>query len=298
MSPLYWIALIALLTRSITCFNRWSFLKYPIIQLSSTSTITMSTKDILFDMPVSNHGARVRMIIQSKGIQQYVDIKQPSDLGGLKSVDYLKLNPQGKMPLLLSEPNQYPIVESDCIARYLLEKYHDHGPSFIPSHIMQRSLSDQICRVLDLYISPVQGSMYKASGTSFSIYGTSRSEALMELKRQLHVIETLLTTFEHHYPQLSSNTYLCSDEISLADVSLYPTIIFCVFMLPQIIGWDVSVFLGPRLQQWWNFMNSGEVPIAIVVRKEIEIVLHAWKDSGRFDPIAMELQATSIESKI
>jgi len=250
----------------------------------------MSTKDILFDTPVSNHGARIRMIIRSKGIQEYIDIKQPADVGGLKSVDYLKLNPQGKMPLLLCGMNQYPIPESDCIARYLLDKYRDFGPSFIPSQVMQQSLCNQICRFVDLYISPVQGVMYKAAGTPFSIYGTNRSEGLKELKKQLFLIENLLTTFEEYHPELSYGRYLCGDEISLADATLYPTIVFCVFMLPQFFGWDISDFLGPRLHQWWSFMSSEEVTSALEVRKEIEIALNGWKDNGRFNPIMMELQ--------
>ena len=300
-----WIILSLLL--SVTCFTlltshrkSMTTTRHP-SSSSFNNVIMMSTKskDILFDTPVSNHGARVRMIIRSKGIEEYVDIKQPSDVGGLKSPAYLKLNPQGKMPLLLCEPNHYPIPESDCIARYLLEKYRDYGPSFIPSQLMQQSLCNQICRFVDLYISPVQGSMYKAAGTPFSIYGTNRSKGLEELKRQLHVLEHLLTTFEqYHPPQLSSvnGRYLCGDEISLADVTLYPTIVFCVFILPQFFGWDISDFLGPKLYEWWSFMNT-EVSSAMEVRKEMEIALNVWKDNGRFNPIMMELKA-STEAKI
>ena len=53
----------------------------------------------LYDMPVSNNGARVRFILKAKGLEKkgYVKIVPPSDLGGLKSEAYLKLNPQGKM---------------------------------------------------------------------------------------------------------------------------------------------------------------------------------------------------------
>jgi len=299
-----WIILSLLL--SVTCFTlltshrkSMTTTRHPSSSFNNVIMMSTKSKDILFDTPVSNHGARVRMIIRSKGIEEYVDIKQPSDVGGLKSPAYLKLNPQGKMPLLLCEPNHYPIPESDCIARYLLEKYRDFGPSFIPSQLMQQSLCNQICRFVDLYISPVQGSMYKAAGTPFSIYGTNRSEGLEELKRQLHVLEHLLTTFEqYHPPQLSSvnGRYLCGDEISLADVTLYPTIVFCVFILPQFFGWDISDFLGPKLYQWWSFMNT-EVSSAMEVRKEMEIALNGWKDNGRFNPIMMELKA-STEAKI
>jgi glutathione S-transferase len=37
------------------------------------------------------------------------------ELGGLKSPEYLKLNPQGKMPLLTVEGSSFAIPESDTI---------------------------------------------------------------------------------------------------------------------------------------------------------------------------------------
>lgn len=62
---------------------------------STTMQSSTNEKDILYDMPISNHGARVRMIISAKNIGNFIDIKQPSEIGGMKSVDYLKLNAQG-----------------------------------------------------------------------------------------------------------------------------------------------------------------------------------------------------------
>jgi hypothetical protein len=41
-------------------------------------------KPVLYDMPVSNNGARCRVIIYKKGIEDKVSIKSPMDLGGLR----------------------------------------------------------------------------------------------------------------------------------------------------------------------------------------------------------------------
>lgn len=49
----------------------------------------MSTKDILYDVPVSNHGARVRIILKEKGLENYVEIKSPQDIGHQISVFFL-----------------------------------------------------------------------------------------------------------------------------------------------------------------------------------------------------------------
>ena len=53
-----------------------------------------------------------RIIIYKKGLQDRIDIKAPSALGGLKSEVYLAMNPQGKMPLL-TIPQGDPIPESE-----------------------------------------------------------------------------------------------------------------------------------------------------------------------------------------
>lgn len=38
-----------------------------------------------------------RFIIYEKGIEDQVDIASPMDVGGLKSEEYLKMNPHGKV---------------------------------------------------------------------------------------------------------------------------------------------------------------------------------------------------------
>ena len=77
----------------------------------------------LYDMPVSNNGARCRILIYKKNLTMGEDIviTPPSDLGGLLSPEYLALNPQGKMPLLVTSHGNIP--ESDTIARYILDRF-------------------------------------------------------------------------------------------------------------------------------------------------------------------------------
>ena len=72
----------------------------PAAAAASTAPPSVS-KPTLYDMPVSNHGARVRHVIYSKGLEGEFDVVAPSALGGLGSDAYAALNPQKKMPLLL-----------------------------------------------------------------------------------------------------------------------------------------------------------------------------------------------------
>ena len=249
-------------------------------------SMNSANKDVLYDVPVSNHGARCRMILYSKGISDQVSIVNPSELGGLKSTEFLELNMQGKMPLLVTSDG-FAIPESDTISRYLIDKFAS-APTFVPTTREQRILSEQISRTHDMYISLVQGSMYKAPGTPFSVFGQDRGAALFELKKQFLGIEKALEKFSKQYPSLSSGPYLCGNEISLADATLFPTAVFAMFMLPEFFKWKVESFMGTRLLAWYNFMST-QVPVGKQVKEEIEGTLVQWKANGRWDPIVADM---------
>jgi len=36
---------------------------------------------VLYDVPVSNHGARVRILIKSKNLGKFIQVKPPQDIG-------------------------------------------------------------------------------------------------------------------------------------------------------------------------------------------------------------------------
>lgn len=246
--------------------------------------------DILYDVPISNHGARVRMIMYSKKLTaQQVDIVSPTVIGGMKSPEFFALNLLGKIPVLVMGDTGLALPESDTICRYLMDKYGNVPPTYIPESVEQRVLSEEISRTHDMYISVVQGAMYKAPGTPYSIYGQDRRAALSELRRQFGRIETMLSQFYEKYPQHAGGKFLCGREISLADATLYPTAIFAMFMLPQFFGWKEADVLGPRLTEWFGYMGSGEVPEGRKVKEEMEAALEGWKMSGRWDPIIAEM---------
>ena len=95
------------------------------------------------------------MIIYYKGIDE-VAIQSPGELGGLRSPEFLALNPQGKMPLLVTEEGT-AIYESDTIARYLLDRFSGVGDSLIGDTLELRTLSDSISRHHDMYMQVSTG---------------------------------------------------------------------------------------------------------------------------------------------
>ena len=55
-----------------------------------------SSKPTLYDIPVSNNGARVRLLLYWKGLESAFRVENPSALGGLKSEAYLALTRRGR----------------------------------------------------------------------------------------------------------------------------------------------------------------------------------------------------------
>jgi len=102
---------------------------------------------------------------------------------------------------------------------------------------------------------------------------------------QLNIIESTIEKFYAKYPSNDNGSYLCGREISLADATLFPTIIFCDFMLPK---YGITNYLGSRLSNWYKFMQGTEA--GQVIENEILTPLKIWQSNGRFDPIIKELQ--------
>lgn len=67
----------------------WFFLSH---YLLLSPYFVVGLMETLYDAPVSNHGARVRILSKVKNID--LQIKSPADIGGLKSPEYSKLSIQ------------------------------------------------------------------------------------------------------------------------------------------------------------------------------------------------------------
>ncbi|CAM9507359.1 unnamed protein product [Chrysoparadoxa australica] len=240
----------------------------------------------LYDLPISNHGARCRWIIYEKGLEEKVQIKSPAELGGLKSPEYLVISPQGKMPVLVTEDGS-AVPESDTISRYLLDKFSDVTPSFKLPTLEQRTRAEAIARHHDTYISTIQSCLYRAA-PPFGIFG-ERSTALSDLKRQLQVLEGLMD---------DSGPFAAGAEVSLADATIFPTYSCTTHSLFAMLqfGFTPDEIAGPKLSKWWNTLSQTAVGKRI--KGEIEAPLNSWQEAGRWDSIMFAGQRDTAESTI
>mmetsp|Transcript_24538 Transcript_24538/g.59183 ORF Transcript_24538/g.59183 Transcript_24538/m.59183 type:complete len:416 (-) Transcript_24538:151-1398(-) len=254
-------------------------------QLSMTSTSSSSPDHTLYDMPVSNNGARCRIILYKKSIPaEQVEIVSPMALGGLKSEEYLKLNPRGLMPCLSiqkKEQNLYGIsalAESDTIARYLLSEYSDKLPSFLPDH----PKSNQICRWHDIYLTTIQGCLYKASSRLPLGDYADRKSAIAAYRKHWDEIEAFLGEDDER------STYLCGEDVSLADATVFPSAVFATYMLPKFDE-DLDNLrppLPPKLSKWFDNLRKNDDVFSKVHDEIMDPLVNSWEGKNhRWDSI-------------
>lgn len=210
---------------------------------------------------------KVRYLIYAKQLDNTIDIVSPATLGGLKSPDYLALNPHGKMPLLVT-PDGTALPESDTIARYLLDEYAAVGPSFDPGTARERARANLAARTLDTYLSPIQGCLYKAMDAG------ERAAQLATIDKQLDVLEDIL----------AGGPRVCGSAQSLGDAALFPTLVFILDIAPKIYGWADPLARRPKLAAHWQEMSEADAAGKRVV-EEMRGGLKSWWDAKRWDEL-------------
>ena len=199
----------------------------------------------------------------------------------MKSPEYLALNPQGKMPLLVLACGA-AIPESDTISRYLLDEFESDGPSFDPGSPLLRARSTLAARILDIYITPHQGCLYKEMSAE------ERSKGIREIAFQLDVLENVLLSGDD---EQGSGARVCGSKQSLADSALFPTLCFLVDLLPAVYNWTLDdVFKNrPKLRAHWLEMSERDAVGKRVVA-EMREGLKGWMDGGRFENLGITAQ--------
>lgn len=266
---------------------------------SATPALPPVAKPTLYDVPVSNNGARVRYVVYSQGLD--VAIEPPTALGGLKSEAYLSLNPQGKMPLLRLPETEAAgnqgvalavdkagkqgaaaaIAESEVIVDYLLDRYCPPGTLMAPDPL-SRARQRLATRVHDMYVTTAQGCMYKGGMTP-----GERSAGLAALALQLDALEAIVAA--------GGGPYVAGACVTTADSALAPTFEFMTFILPRVFGWK-DVFAGrPALRRWWAAVREDAAMKRVL--DEVRGGLEAWEAGDRWGQLGITEQVKKAEAK-
>lgn len=201
----------------------------------------------LYGALLSPYVARVLLAVRFKGL----DIPLvPAPGVGLKSPEYLAINPYGKMPAL--ETDGTAIIESEVICEFLDERFPDR--KILPGNDLARARARIISRSADLYILPallgLLGQMNPVSRDARLV-----AEKMAELKRGRDGLETFI-----------DGPWCMGAGFTLADCAMVPACFFLEKFLPAFGGLDVFADY-PRMGAVWRHAQND--PMVADLLKEM-----------------------------
>lgn len=271
----------------------------------------LSSKPVFFDMVHSNNAARVRLWMQLKkpgGMEEAIEsriVKYPD----LQTAEFAALNPLKKVPALIRADGT-TVFESNVILSYLEDKYKEEGPSLEPPTPEGRQSMQLLCRIHDLYIaspnctaagfSHSQGSMYlsnKWHGVARGMDLPTRAAKVAELWRQLSWLEQQVAAVQK---TPARGPHLLGEQLTLADLTWFPTCVFMEFMLPRVFGWPhifdpISTAPAPTpfpaLAAWYTAVQESAAFRS--VRTDIWEYWEQMEAAGQFQPIIDEIESNT-----
>jgi len=206
----------------------------------------------LYSVPHSPFAARVRIALRYKSLA-YEDLGIPAE--GLKSEQFLAINPIGKIPVLLTD-DLGPVVESEAILDYLEDRYPE--PSLVPSNPAGRNRMRTVIRVCENYVSNAVIALFPL------LDPTGRNEAVLQaaLDRWTHGLE-LLAAF------IGEDSHAAGDRLTLADCMVFPVLHLCNIIgprltkdqplapFPQLAGYYARALSDPWLKACHEEIEEG-----------------------------------------
>jgi len=195
----------------------------------------------LYSAGLSPFAARVRLAIYSKSLP--VDIVSPP-AGGLKSPEYLAINPMGKIPaLVLADGTVIP--ESDTIVEYLADQFPASG--LRPASAEIAAKARLLARVSELYVM----------GPGARLFGQlnpkTRDEAVVAA-----AFEDLEKGLDYMNVFATEDAYAVGDVLTLADCAIVP-LFFFLGLFGQVFGKGDLLAGHGKLSAYWTRVQADPV---------------------------------------
>tara|TARA_R110001583_G_scaffold191_4_gene1823 strand:+ start:4892 stop:5494 length:603 start_codon:yes stop_codon:yes gene_type:complete len=197
---------------------------------------------IIYGDSMSGNCYKIKLLCSLLQIEhQWIEVNIMA--GETRSSEFLAMNPNAKIPLLVTEQKQV-IAESNAILYYLAQ-----GSHLFPTEILQQSLCLQW-----MFFEQYSHEPYIAVARFISKYLGSPADRLDELESKKEGGNKALAVIEI---QLQKSPYLLGDSLSIADISLFAyTHVayeggFDLNNFPTILAW-IS-----RIERQRNFINIG-----------------------------------------
>jgi glutathione S-transferase len=168
----------------------------------------------LLSSALSPFAARVRLAIHAKSLPVEISPANMWTSTGMKSPEYLAVNPIGKVPTLILDDGS-ALPESDTIVEFLADSFPQAG--LRPADPQAAARGRLLARVLELYVmSPVWGTLFA------QVFAPSKDVAAVEAA--VAKAEEGLRHLEHFMPE--GVRCAVSDDITTADCALVPMLFF------------------------------------------------------------------------
>jgi len=192
----------------------------------------------LYDSVTSPNCHRVKVVLEEKQLP-YRMIPVDLKAGEQKKPDFLRLNPYGKVPVIID--GQTVIYESCIVNEYLEEKYPDRP--LMPADFAKRArIRILIDYGLNHFAPPYQ-----------KLREELRWKTEKERERQVieAAVRNLVNLFQRFEREIGDNSYLAGD-FSLLDAALIPRYL-------RMEKWAVGIFPNsslPRMGVWLQRMKQ------------------------------------------
>jgi len=212
----------------------------------------------LYSFDLSPYSARARISIYAKKLP--VEIVAPP-AGGIKSAEYLALNPMGKVPVLILDDG-VAIPESETIVEYLEDAFPE--PALRPHGPEAAARVRLIARVAELYVKAPMFALF----AQLDPKGT-RDEAVVEAG-----LAKLSDGMTHLEKLMPPGDYAAGDRFTTADCELTPLCFFLNLVLSGLGRMDVLAD-HPRISGY--IASSKKDPVLAKVLGEMAEGLKAFR---------------------
>lgn len=194
----------------------------------------------LIALPTSPFAARLHIQIWHKGLK--IDTQFPD--AGTTPAEHGALNPFSKTPILLVGTDS--IVESGAIAEYLEDCYPE--PGMRGKDALATARIRAFIRAVDLYLYPLMFRLRALQAGDAALPGL-----LAELHQTLSGLESLS----------GQGSYVCGDDLNLADCALIPACFYLDLFLARQGQADFRL-QHPVLKDWWQMVLPNSSVTAVI----------------------------------
>ncbi|MES2488265.1 MAG: glutathione S-transferase N-terminal domain-containing protein [Pseudomonadota bacterium] len=215
----------------------------------------------LYTAPTPN-GHKASIMLEELGVPYKVQLVNIGT-GEQKKPDYVKLNPNGRIPTIVDHDNgDFAVFESGAILIYLAEKYG----KLLPKDIKGRSEVIQWVMFQMGGLGPMQGQ----ANVFFRYWPEKYQPGIDRYQKETRRIYEVLNT------RLEGREFLC-EEYSIADIATYPWVKIHAWAgvevegLPHLKAWMTRMWERPAVQR--GLAVPGKVDPEAILKSAQSIVV-------------------------